>query len=82
MLKGKDRVGLPEIAKLLSPQFNQAGGMNASSNTEDNKYQMGSGKAKGKKKKQDAVPAYLLPGREELNLLNGYNTIQIVVCCI
>lgn len=51
MLKGKDRVGLPEIAKLLSPQFNQAGGMNASSNTEDNKYQMGSGKAKGKKKK-------------------------------
>lgn len=51
MLKGKDRVGLPEIAKLLSPQFNQAGGMNASANTEDNKYQMGSGKAKAKKKK-------------------------------
>ncbi|XP_059443344.1 uncharacterized protein LOC132175411 [Corylus avellana] len=51
MLKGKDRVGLPEIAKLLSPQFNQAGGMNASANTDDNKYQMGSGKAKAKKKK-------------------------------
>lgn len=50
MLQGKDRVGLPEIAKLLSPQFNQKGGMNAVSNTEDSKQQKGNLKGKGKKK--------------------------------
>ncbi|KAG2680043.1 hypothetical protein I3843_11G079600 [Carya illinoinensis] len=50
MLQGKDRVGLPEIAKLLSPQFNQKGGMNAVSNSEDSKQQMGNVKGKAKKK--------------------------------
>ncbi|KAF5477614.1 hypothetical protein F2P56_004234 [Juglans regia] len=48
MLQGKDRVGLPEIAKLLSPQFNHQGGMNATS--EDSKQQMGNVKGKAKKK--------------------------------
>ncbi|GMY05178.1 SWIB/MDM2 domain protein [Fagus crenata] len=51
LLHGKDRVGLPEIAKLLSPQFNQKGGMNAESKTEDNKqHHKGGGKAKAKAK--------------------------------
>lgn len=50
LLHGKDRVGLPEIAKVLSPQFNQPGGMAAASNAEDKQHQVGGGKAKGKKK--------------------------------
>ncbi|KAK9985033.1 hypothetical protein SO802_034558 [Lithocarpus litseifolius] len=50
LLHGKDRAGLPEIAKLLSPQFNQQGGMNSESKTDDNKHQRGA-KAKGRKKK-------------------------------
>lgn len=56
LLHGKDRAGLPEIAKLLSPQFNQQGGMNSESKTDD-KHQRGA-KAKGRKKKQDTIPAF------------------------